>query len=150
MSGSTKTPSAASHLRVALGSAAPCPLPPAACTRQPAPSPLSHFHAPRRRIRPRHDARCPAARLACGEARRARIGGGEDQGCNWQMRAVHECVKSTLTGVSFFGVECCACKMSMYSFVLECEVRRLKGDDIFLDKETFISLKDNYISHEWL
>ena len=88
------------------------------------------------------------ARLARDEACTARMG-GEDQGCNWQRRAVHECVKSTLTGVSFFGVDCCACKMRMYSFVLECEVRRLKGDDIFLDKETFISLKNNYISHEW-
>ena len=92
-------------------------------TRQPAAHLFSLPCTNRRRIRPRHHgADAPAARLACDEARTARIG-GEDQGCNWQRRAVHECVKSTLTGVSFFGVECCACKMSMYSFVLECEVR---------------------------
>ena len=50
--------------------------PPPAHTPLPAPALLCTSTTPRRRIRPRHhERRCPAARLACDEACRTRMGG---------------------------------------------------------------------------
>ena len=52
--------------------------PPPAHTPLPAPSPLSHSCDPPA-AHPRHAADTPAARLACNEARTARIGGGDEE-----------------------------------------------------------------------